>query len=636
MEDARPLTDDRGRGVSTFRWAADSATLLYAQVTDGEGVERLYAVDAAGGAPRVLTPAGARAEILGVSAADPSAVIVALNERDRSWADVVRIDVATGQRSLVHRNSGYARFVLDRDNAVRLGVRYTNDGGFDVAAFEAAGPARTLFHIPFEDAIASHVLEFEAGGRSFLMLDSSLGATDTQERDRTALVRVDMDTGGRTVLGEGERADVVDVWIDAATGAPEAFATEYLRRDWRALNQDSQADLDFLDRQLAGDFTVTSRSADDTRWIVVEDGPTIPPRSYLFDRSGPTGRRLTSLFSQRPDLRQAPLQPMAPIEIEARDGLNLVSYLTLPAGVDADGDTRPDAGPLPLVLAPHDGPWRRDSYRFSPMHQWLANRGYAVLSVNFRGSSGLGNAYLAAGNGEWGGRMQDDLIDAADWAVNQGIARPDRVAIVGEGFGGFAAISALTFTDRFRCGASFGAPVSLTTMINAAPWVERDMFQRRIADTRTEAGRQTLRQRSPLYHAGRVRAPLLFASGLRDPRTPRSESDQFAQALRSRGTLTYLSFPQEGAILARPQDRLSYLAVLEHFLADCLGGRVEPVGAAFEGARMEVYDGAVNVPGLSAFSRRPLAPVVRETVQPLAPLEPSDDAPAAPMEEATP
>lgn len=618
MDEARPVTDERTRGLTNFRWAADGATLLYLRDENGDENTRLYAVDIAGGAPRALTPAGARAEILGVSAADPGAVVVALNDRDRAWPDVVRIDLTNGARETLLRNGGprgYASSLLNRDNAVRVGLRMRADGGAEVVAFEARGRTRILFEIPFEDAMSTRLVALEADGAHFLMLDSSLGQPDTPERDRTALVRVNIASGEKSVLGEGERSDVVDVWLDPATGTAEAFATEYLRREWRALNADSQADIEFLDRSLTGDFSVVSRNADDTRWIVVEESPTTPRRSYLFDRAGPAGRRLTSLFSHRPELQQAALQPMTPVEITARDGTTLVSYLTLPGGTDANGDARPEA-PLPLVLLPHDGPWARDSYGFDAAHQWLANRGYAVLSVNFRGSSGFGRAFLNAGNGEWGARIQQDLADAAEWAVAQRVAEQDRIAIVGSGFGGYAVLAGLAFTpDQYRCGASFAAPANLFAMLDLAPAWQRDQLYQRVADARTEAGRQLLRVRSPAFHAGRIRSPLLLAYGAHDPHLTRGETDQVAQAVRLRGILTYLVFPDEGRELVRAQNRLSYLAVLEHFLGDCLGGRVEPVGASFEGATINVYDGAVNVPGLSAFSRRPARPVVQPTAQ---------------------
>ena len=268
-----------------------------------------------------------------------------------------RYDIATGERTLVQRNAntpgarGFTRFVADSENRLRVGVKALPDGGAEVLVRSLEGAWRSLFNVPAEDALASTPVAIEADGRTFLMLDST-------GRDRVNLMRVDMESGVKTVLGESARADVVDVWLDPASNAPEAFAAEYLRREWRALDADAQADLEFLGRQLNGEFNVVSRSRDDGRWIVVEEGPTIPPRSYLYERGDRANRRLSLLFRHHPTLETAPLQPMAPVEIEARDGLTLVSYLTLPIGSDENGDGRPEK-PTPLVIAPHGGPWAR-------------------------------------------------------------------------------------------------------------------------------------------------------------------------------------------------------------------------------------------------------------------------------------
>jgi dipeptidyl aminopeptidase/acylaminoacyl peptidase len=598
--EARPVTDDRTLGVARFWWAADSATLIFAADADPHA-QRLFAVSAGGGEPIALSPLGANAELVSISAADPGAALIAVNAPGAP-ADVYRVDLVSGARALVFSNPTarpFARFYADAANNVRLGQRRDPTGGQELVLLGDNAPSAPLVTIPIEDLRATAPITFASDGLSFLMYDS-------MSRDHTALVRVDIATGAKTVLGEAARADVVDVWLDPATNAPEAFATEYLRREWRALNTETQADLDFLDAQLAGDFSVVSRSADDGRWIVVEEGPTRPARSYLYDRSDRNARRLTLLFRHRPGLEQAPLQPMTPVEIAARDGLTIVSYITLPPGADTNGDARPETA-APLVLAVHDGPWARDFYGFSAMHQWLANRGYAVMSVNFRGSTGFGKAFLSAGDGEWGGRMQEDLLDALHWAIANGVAEPDRVAIVGVGFGGYAALSGLAGApDQFRCGASFGAPVSLPALVDGVPVQQRDEWYRRVGDPRTPEGRDRLRSRSPQPRA--IRDPLLLSSGGRDRGAPMALTDQFAAIARVRGALTYLVFPNEAHDLRQPRNRLSYLAVLEHFLGDCLGGRVEPVGASFEGAEMIVYDGAINVPGLSAFARRPPAP----------------------------
>lgn len=599
MEEARALTDNRAEGVADFVWAHDSASLLFTQREQG-GLRRLYVVGAAGGEPTALSPAGVDAEVLGLSARDPGAVVVAL-ARGGVTSGVVRIEIATGAQTTLVRNSAarpFARFFVDRDNRVRLGLRLLARGAGELVLLQPDGGAEIT--VPLEDVLTTTFIGVAADGQSFLMLDGS-------GKDHVALVRVDLGTGAKSVLGENSRADVVDVWLDPATNAPEAFATEYLRREWRSLDAETQADIEFLQGQLTGDFSIVSRSADDNRWIVEEEGPTRPARSYLYDRADRGARRLTLLFRHRPTLEQAPLQPMIPVEIAARDGLTLVSYLTLPPGADANGDGRPEeAGPL--VLSVHEGPWARDSFGFSALHQWLANRGYAVLSVNFRGSTGFGKAFLDAGNGEWGARMQDDLIDATQWAIENRIAQPDRIAVVGAGFGGYAALSGLAAApDQFRCGASFGAPMNLVGMVERAPADQRDRFYVRVGDPRSAEGRQALREHGALNFAGRIRDPVLLALGERDSVTPRSEADQVAAILRQRGGLTYITFPQDGAELGS-QNRLSYLAVLEHFLGDCLGGRVEPIGATFEGASMVVYDGAINAPGLSAFARRPARP----------------------------
>ncbi|MBY0563464.1 MAG: prolyl oligopeptidase family serine peptidase [Hyphomonadaceae bacterium] len=601
MDQARPLTDERSNGgVRQFLWARDNSTLVYSVDVDGNETWRLFAVDAAGETPsRALTPAGARAEILGMSDEEPGTIVVSLTERGRVWPDVVKIDLASATRTLVLRNpGGFTRFAVDGNNQVRLGVRSRDDGGAEIAVLSPNGRWRTVSEIPFEDALSSQLIALDPDGASFLMFDSA-------GRDRTALVRVDIATGAKTVLGESERADVVDLWLDPTTGAPEAFATEYLRREWRALDPEAQADLAFLDEQLDADFHVVSRSADDARWIVVEAGPTTSPRSYLYDRVDRAGRRFSLLFRHRPDLETAPLQPMAPVEIAARDGLTLVSYVTLPIGADENGDARPER-PAPLVIAPMSAPWTRSSFGFDALHQWLANRGYAVMSVNTRGSSGFGKAFLNAGNGEWGGRMQEDLLDAAQWAVASGVAEADRIAIVGSGFGGYAALAGMTFApETYRCGASFGGFANLFTRVDAAPPAERAALYARVGDPRSAEGRQVLRERSPLFNAARIRNPMLLAMGGRDMQASRSELDLIAQAIRPRRNgLTYMVFPNEGRSLLSIENRLSYFAVLEHFLGDCLGGRVEPVGAALEGAEIEVFDGAVNVPGLSAFARR--------------------------------
>lgn len=604
---ARAVTDERA--LRGYVWAEDGRHLLYLTDDDGDDQHRLMVIDSVSGERRALTE-GAHAEIVGVSHADPGAVIVALNERSRAWADLYRIDVTTGSRTLIERNTrSFFRYVLDRDNRVRLGLRLTQAGALEVWRRDAEGAWSRFFEAPPGDAFSTMPIGFAADGRSFFMYDST--------RERAALVRVDAETGVRAVLGESERADVVDVLRDPVSGEPDAFAIDYLRREWRALDADAQADLSFLDAQLEGDPNVTSRSLDDRYWIVVEDGPRTPPRSYLYNRADPAARTLTLLFRNRPALEGAPLQQMIPVEVQARDGLTLVSYLTLPIGADGDGDARPDT-PTPLVLLVHDGPWARDSLGFNAYHQWLANRGYAVLSVNYRGSTGFGKAFLNAGNREWGGKMQEDLLDAVAWAIEEGIAAPEQIAIFGAGFGGYAALAGLAFTpEQFACGIDVAGPSNLEAFVNNAP--ARDEWRRpalyaRIGDPRTPPGVAALAARSPLTRATAIERPLLMAHGARDQRVMRADSDLVSIAPRARRAgLVYLLYPETGDVLARAPSRLSFMAVADQFLARCLGGRAELMNEdSFAGVRVQTLAGASRIEGLARFAPPPPAPPAAE------------------------
>jgi dipeptidyl aminopeptidase/acylaminoacyl peptidase len=283
--------------------------------------------------------------------------------------------------------------------------------------------------------------------------------------------------------------------------------------------------------------------------------------------------------------------------------LELVSYLTLPVESDPDEDGRPREA-LPMVLFVHGGPWGRDYWGFQEFPQWLANRGYAVLSVNFRGSTGMGKAFVNAGDLQWGAKMHDDLIDAVEWAVAEGIADRSRVAIMGGSYGGYATLVGLTFTpETFACGVDIVGPSNLFTLIESLPpyWQpEIELFAMRVGDTRTESGRKLLIERSPLTHVDRIQKPLLIGQGANDPRVKQQESDQIVAAMQSKGIpVTYALFPDEGHGFARPENNLAFNALTEAFLGECLGGRVEPIGEDLAGSSLVVPNGADQIEGLA-------------------------------------
>jgi dipeptidyl aminopeptidase/acylaminoacyl peptidase len=281
----------------------------------------------------------------------------------------------------------------------------------------------------------------------------------------------------------------------------------------------------------------------------------------------------------------------------------LVCYLSLPPGSDPDGDGRPDK-PVPMVLDVHGGPWARDDWGFNPHHQWLANRGYAVLSVNYRGSTGFGKEFINAANGEWSRKMHDDLIDAVNWAVEKKIAQKDKVAIMGGSYGGYATLVGLTYTpDVFACGVDIVGPSSLVTLLQNVPeyWMPfMPVMKMRVGDVDTEEGQKALLERSPLTRVDKIQKPLLIGQGANDPRVTQLEADQIVEAMKQKNIpVTYVLYPDEGHGFARPENRMSFNAVAEAFLAEHLGGRFEPVGDDFEGATIKVPTGDDGVPGLA-------------------------------------
>jgi dipeptidyl aminopeptidase/acylaminoacyl peptidase len=411
---------------------------------------------------------------------------------------------------------------------------------------------------------------------------------------------MNLDTNEVELLAEDPRADAGGVLAHPTEKNIQAVSFTYDKTEWKVLDPAIQADFDYLKTVQDGEILVTDRTLDDEQWLVAfiqDDGPA---KTYYYQRS--PERKATFLFQNRDDLDDYPLVKMhAPI-IKSRDGLSLVSYLSLPPGSDPDGDGRPDE-PLPMVLYVHGGPWARDGWGLNPVHQWLANRGYAVLSVNYRGSTGFGKEFINAANGEWAGKMHDDLLDAVQWAVDEGIAQKDKVAIMGGSYGGYATLVGLTFTpDVFACGVDIVGPSSLVTLLQNVPpyWMTfMPVMKVRVGDVDTEEGRAELLERSPLAIVDKIEKPLLIGQGANDPRVKQQESDQIVAAMQEHDIpVTYVLYPDEGHGFARPENRMSFNAVTEAFLAAQLGGRFEPVGDDFEGAKITVPAGAEHVPGL--------------------------------------
>lgn len=590
---ARPVTQDKGRGVRHYVWAYTSDDLLYIQDKGGDENWHLYRVHLPTGKTLDLTPfEGVQAQIQHLSPEFPSEVLVGLNDRDMAAHDLFRINLNTGERERVLQNDkGFLEFVSDDAFRVRFGVRLTDDGGSDMFRRTETGSWASFASVVMEDQLTTRPLNLSG---------DSLYMSDSRGRDTAALVKVGVLTGERTVLLEDDRVDVSDILLHPRTKRVQAAAVDYEKKRWVVLDPDIEADLVYLRTVAEGGLDVVDRTLADDRWIVVYTADDGPRSYYLYERRE---RKARFLFFDKPALQSVPLAKMHPVVIRARDGLELVSYLTLPVGSNPDGARRP-AEPLPLVLLVHGGPWGRDGWGFDPAHQWLANRGYAALSVNFRGSTGFGKRFVNAGNLAWGREMQDDLLDAVAWAVAEGIAQTDKVAIMGGSYGGYAALAALAFTPQvFAAGVDIVGPSNLITLLESIPpyWQPLlSMFTARVGDPRTEAGRKLLEERSPLNHADKITKPLLIGQGANDPRVKQAESDQIVSLLDANGIpVTYILYPDEGHGFARPENALSFNAVVEAFLTEHLGGRFESVGEDLAGSSLQVLSGLDSVPGLA-------------------------------------
>lgn len=584
---AEPVTRTKGRPIYGHHWSADSRKIIFTNDENGDERSHIFVVDPATKSLRDITPfSGVTAQIGMVSQDRQREIAVGLNDRDERWHDTYTIDLETGVRTLVWENTQNALGItLDWTFQPRVLSQNTPDGG---KRYCRIGPDKAItpwFDVSFEDNWLTWLgLPNRSNERVFLM--------STTGRDKAAFSWRDLTTGRDTLIAANDRADCIHVVMHPTTYEVQAAAAAAERLEWFFATPEAAPAFARLKVQLPGaDITVDSQTDDDRRWIVTANSPTAPIAYHLFDRDRDT---VTELFPMRPALKSYRLAPMCPVIIRSRDGLDLVSYLTLPKTV---ASTKP-VKPLPMVLVVHGGPWARDTYGYRNDHQWLADRGYAVLSVNYRGSTGFGKAFVAASEKEHGRKMHFDLIDAVQWAIGEGIADADKVAIFGASYGGLASFLAATFTpDVFCCAVPVVGITNLQTLLENMPpyWAGfAEYMYRSYGDPRTEDGRKLLAERSPIHKVDRITKPMLIFHGANDVRCKVAESDSIAAAMQARSIpVTYVVYPDEGHGFDKPANRLSYIAIAEAFFARHLGGACEPVGTDLDGSSHEVRAGEI-------------------------------------------
>jgi dipeptidyl aminopeptidase/acylaminoacyl peptidase len=604
---ARPVTRDSHRGIHSFSWTYTHRYLLYTQDNDGDEDWHIYRVDVDTADVTDLTPLEKiAARIQGVSPRFPKDILIGLNDRDARFHDLYRMDIETGERTLLQENPGFVGFACDDDYRVRFAITFTAEAGHIYLKPDSRKSWVEFAAIDPTDALTTHPIGFNKSGDGFYLLDS-------RGRDKSALKVVDLASGREELLAESRLADIDGAILHPTERNVEAVTFTHARQEWKILDSAVQSDFDYLGGVADGELKITSRTLDDRVWTVAYTIDTGPVLFYLYDREKGEAR---FLFTSQPELESLPLVKMHPVMVPARDGLELVSYLSLPLSSDPERRGRPEE-PIPMVLLVHGGPWARDEWGYNPQHQWLADRGYAVLSVNYRGSTGFGKNFINSANREWAARMHDDLIDAVEWAVDQKIALRDKVAIMGGSYGGYATLVALTFTPEvFACGVDIVGPSNLITLMENPPpyWMPlMSMMKVRTGDYTTPEGREFLKSRSPLFFVDSICRPLLIAQGKHDPRVKQAESDQIVAAMEAKGIpVSYMLFTEEGHGFAKPENRQAFFAVAEGFLAQNLGGDHEPIGDAFRGAQFVVPAGADDVPGLSdAIGARDRGPISR-------------------------
>lgn len=573
---ARPLTADKQRPIRSYFWSRDGKYILYAQDKGGDENFNIYAVNPS---DKVLPGAevpenrdltnltGVRVQIFAVPKTEPDALYIGLNDRDPAWHDLYKMQISTGKRTLIRKNSADDRLtglVFDWDDNLRLANRTNMDGSNEILSVNEESLTPIYKTTIFETA---YVAGFDKNNKNIYLVTNKGDAID-----RTRLVLFDPVTLKEELIeyDPDNKVDLDNVFISEVSR--EIIYTSFEDAHTRFYFKDSGYEKDYhlIKQQLPDHEVYFARStADEKHWIIGSYSDVDPGSTYLFDRDT---KKLSFQYTSRPNIPVKDMATMQAISYISSDGLKIPAYLTLPKGKEAKN--------LPLIVFPHGGPWARSSWGFNGYAQFLANRGYAVLDPNFRSSTGYGKKFINAGDKEWGRKMQDDLTWGVKYLVEQGIVDADKVGIMGGSYGGYATLAGLAFTpDVYACGVSIVGPSNLTTLLNSIPPYWEAMlstFYTRMGNPNTEEGKADLEKMSPLFSANKITSPLLVVQGANDPRVNKHESDQIVVALRERGfPVEYIVAPDEGHGFARPVNNMAMLAAAEKFLAKYLGGRYQ-------------------------------------------------------------
>ncbi len=571
FDKARVITHDKARGIRSFSWTRDGKYVLYSQDQGGNENFHIYRADPSKpDAPAVdLTPEeGARAEFVDLPRERPDEALVAINARDKRYFDVYRLRISTGELKMIQQNPGdIDSWHTDTNGVLRAAAAQISGGRTEIRVRDSGeGPFRVL---------ATYTDEEDASIHAFTKDGTALYFSSARGTNTSHLATLDLKTGKETLIDEDPEYDIDGPIISDKTHELLGVVYNKDRMTYKMFDPQMKKDLALLEKVHDGDVLFRDSDAGEQHWIIAYNSPTDPGATYAYDRA--TGKT-DFLYRPRPWLKPDELVGMKPISFPGGDGLAIHGYLSLPKGVEPKN--------LPTVLVVHGGPWARDDWGYDPEAQFLCNRGFAVLQVNYRGSTGYGKKFLHAGDREWGGKMLDDMVAGVDWAVAQGYSDKDKLGVYGGSYGGYATLAALAFRPAvFKCGVDYVGVSNLLTFMNTIPpyWeTYRDVMYRRVGNPKTDVA--FLRSRSPLFAADKIIAPLFIAQGFNDPRVNHAEAEQIVKALKAAGKpVEYMVKMDEGHGFANPENRLDFYGKMEAFLAKYLlekrGGAVHKSGA---------------------------------------------------------
>ena len=573
FEKAKPLTDEKKRPIPGYFWSHDSKYILFVKDNDGDENFNVYAVNpnAAPESGAVVPKAmnltnatGVQTQLYAVPESEPDFIYIGVNDRDRAWHDLYKVQISTGKKTLLRENKDrFSGWIFDNKDRLRLATRSTESGDTEILKVE--GDKFTKIYSCNVYEVCSPLRFHKDDKRVFM--ESNKG-----DRDLSQLVLFDPETQKEELVEQDPMKRVDFGGVIFSEVSKELVGTTYNDDKVRVLWKDKKFESDYnLIKKRLGDREISfgSSTKDEQKFIVSSFSDTDPGTVWLYDRKT---KDLSTLYTVREKLPRKDLAEMKPIRYKSSDGLEIPAYLTLPKGVPAKN--------LPLVVVPHGGPWGRDSWGYNSFAQFLANRGYAVLMPNFRASTGFGKKFLDSGNNQWGEKMQDDITWGVKYLIDQGIADPKRVGIMGGSYGGYATLAGVTFTpDLYAAAIAIVAPSNLNTLLGSIPpyWEQiRQMFHKRMGDPNTPEGKAQLERQSPLNHVAKIKTPLMIVQGANDPRVKKAESDQIVIALRERNyPVQYLLADDEGHGFQRPVNNMAMFAASEKFLAKYLGGRYQ-------------------------------------------------------------